>query len=247
MSPRAVLLDFGNTLVSEGPPPSRTDEEGARALETHLARRLFEGEAAQVTVTFLRLRREGIERARRTNVEQPSLLLLAAAFSALGLRAPSAADLEAALDAFFAAVDAGFEIVPGAGEALDALRAADFRLALVSNNTYERLISRALDRFGLRRRLDTFVHSSTFGVRKPDPRIFQAACEALGAEPRDCVHVGDLPLVDVAGARAAGMKAVLARVVPGPPPEAPGDAPEPDAVVEDLRRLPGIARALLAG
>ena len=47
------------------------------------------------------------------------------------------------------------------------------------------------------------------GVEKPDPRIFQIALERAGLEPSEAAYVGDLYSIDVLGARAAGLHAVL--------------------------------------
>jgi hypothetical protein len=44
-------------------------------------------------------------------------------------------------------------------------------------------------------------------VEKPQPEIFQKACEMLRKDPAECVYVGDAFEVDVVGAKAAGMQA----------------------------------------
>jgi len=243
---RAVLLDFGNTLVAEVSAIEAYDPAAAPVLEAHLSRRLADHDATKVVARFLRLRREGVERARRTLVEEPAAAHLRAAFERGGLHAPAREEVEAALDAFFAKEEAAYRMVPGALEAVESLRREGLRLGLVSNNTYHPPIARTLERLGLRPHFDVLVSSSALGLRKPDPRIFRAASDYLGVAPEDCVHVGDLPFVDVAGARAAGMKCVLARVVRALGSELPPEGPEPDAVLEDLRRLPEVALALLA-
>jgi putative hydrolase of the HAD superfamily len=46
-------------------------------------------------------------------------------------------------------------------------------------------------------------------VEKPDPAIFRAALQKLGVAPSEAIHVGDLPAVDFAGARAAGIHGIL--------------------------------------
>ena len=51
--------------------------------------------------------------------------------------------------------------------------------------------------------------SAELGAAKPDPAIFRAALERLGAAAEDAVHVGDSVEHDVAGARAAGLEAIL--------------------------------------
>jgi putative hydrolase of the HAD superfamily len=53
------------------------------------------------------------------------------------------------------------------------------------------------------------VDSHSEGLRKPDPVIFQRACGRIGVEPADCLYAGDLPDIDVDGARGAGLEAVL--------------------------------------
>jgi putative hydrolase of the HAD superfamily len=53
------------------------------------------------------------------------------------------------------------------------------------------------------------VVSAEVGVQKPDPRIFGAALTALRRTAEESLFVGDSIEVDVAGARAAGLRAVL--------------------------------------
>ncbi len=45
------------------------------------------------------------------------------------------------------------------------------------------------------------------GVAKPHPSIFQAACAAANAPPRQVLHLGDDLDTDVDGALAAGLQA----------------------------------------
>jgi putative hydrolase of the HAD superfamily len=56
---------------------------------------------------------------------------------------------------------------------------------------------------------ETVVDSSLVGVEKPDPQIFRIALERMGLGPEHAVFCGDLPAVDVEGARAAGLRPVL--------------------------------------
>jgi putative hydrolase of the HAD superfamily len=81
------------------------------------------------------------------------------------------------------------------------------RLAVVSN--WDVSLHDVLERTGLRRLVDAVVISAELGVAKPDPAIFRAALERLGADAAGAVHVGDSLEADVAGARAAGLEAVL--------------------------------------
>jgi putative hydrolase of the HAD superfamily len=60
---------------------------------------------------------------------------------------------------------------------------------------------------GIMALFDVIVESSKAGIRKPDPRIYQIACEKLGVEPSGCVYLDDLG-VNCKPAAELGMKAI---------------------------------------
>ena len=91
--------------------------------------------------------------------------------------------------------------------ALSALSEMGYRLAVVSNA--DGRVEALLERRGLRDHFEFVIDSHVFGAEKPDPRIFLAATERLELAPSVCLYVGDLYPVDVLGARAAGLEAVL--------------------------------------
>ena len=68
---------------------------------------------------------------------------------------------------------------------------------------------RDLDGAGFSGLFETVVDSHLVGVEKPDPAIFRIALERMNAPPEPAVFLGDVPAVDVVGARAAGLTAVL--------------------------------------
>jgi len=129
----------------------------------------------------------------------------------------------------------GVHVVPDAVATLDALRAAGVRVGLCSNAPYRvRSLHEQLDHVGLRPHLDAVTFSAEVGWRKPAPQIFGAALAALGVDAGSTVMVGDSPREDVAGAKRAGLRAVLYAPVGTPP--ASGSTP-PDARVEALSDL----------
>jgi putative hydrolase of the HAD superfamily len=91
--------------------------------------------------------------------------------------------------------------------ALDRARASGLRLAIVSNS--EGMLPQLLAHVGLADRFELVVDSHHEGVRKPDPEIFRRALHRLGIAPEEAVYLGDIPGVDVVGANAAGIDAVL--------------------------------------
>lgn len=98
-------------------------------------------------------------------------------------------------------------VPPDVEPALDALRALRLRLVVVSNANGT--LKAHMDRVGLSRYFDRVLDSADEGVEKPDPRFFEIALARSGALRDTTVHVGDLYHVDVMGARAAGLEAVL--------------------------------------
>ena len=54
---------------------------------------------------------------------------------------------------------------------------------------------------------DVVIESSKIGIRKPDPRIYQIACDQLGIAPNEAVFLDDLG-VNLKPARAMGMSTI---------------------------------------
>jgi putative hydrolase of the HAD superfamily len=136
--------------------------------------------------------------------------------------------LDDVLEALLAAIR--FRAYPEVPDVLARLRESGARLAVVSN--WDVSLHDVLERTGLRPLVDAVVISAELGVAKPDPAIFRAALDRLGAAAEGAVHVGDSLEHDVAGARAAGLEAVLV---------ARNGAAAPDAVrtVRSLAELVG--------
>jgi putative hydrolase of the HAD superfamily len=96
---------------------------------------------------------------------------------------------------------------PEAAPSLRLAREAGLGAAVISNSNGT--IRSVLETLGLGQHLDFVIDSAEVGVEKPDPRIFRLALDRLGLDPPDAVYVGDMYSVDVRGARAVGLEAVL--------------------------------------
>jgi putative hydrolase of the HAD superfamily len=99
-----------------------------------------------------------------------------------------------------------FSDAPGA---LAVARSRGARVIVVSN--WDVSLPDVLARVGLAPLLDGVLTSAGTGARKPSPEIFTAALSVAGAAPEQALHVGDSLEEDVAGARAAGIEAILLR------------------------------------
>ena len=123
------------------------------------------------------------------------------------------------------------DIRPQMVEALRRCKAA-FRVACITNNM------KAGEGPGMARSpekakavaeiLSLFEHvleSSKIGLRKPEPRIYQHACDLLGVPPDRCIYLDDLG-INLKPARALGMRTI--KVV------------DPDVAIDELQAMVGI-------
>lgn len=95
---------------------------------------------------------------------------------------------------------------PDVREQLQSVRALGYHNYILSNNYPE--LSNVMEGMGLAAYFDGIFTSGAIGYEKPRPEIFHYAKKAAG-EPGLCVMVGDNPIADIEGGRAAGMKTVL--------------------------------------
>jgi putative hydrolase of the HAD superfamily len=141
--------------------------------------------------------------------------------------------VETAIDEFRSARRQTQLVDPSADAVVREL-ARDYRLALVTNGApdvqREKLTHTTLAPF-----FAATIISGEIGIGKPDPRIFEAALAALALGPEDAVMIGDSLARDVAGAHAAGLRAIWidrgAREVVSAP------VPVPDARVTALSEV----------
>ncbi len=99
-----------------------------------------------------------------------------------------------------------YRFFPDLRPALDLLK-EKYLLGLITNGwlEYQKEKLRAL---GLEDHFQTVVVSTEVGWSKPDPRIFQSACQRLSIEPSEAVMAGDNPKLDGEGALGAGLHSV---------------------------------------
>ncbi|MGD2101888.1 MAG: HAD-IA family hydrolase [Acidimicrobiia bacterium] len=132
--------------------------------------------------------------------------LIAAAFTSVGL----STDDVIALTANFREVfldPAAWVIYDDTEDALTRLSSHGWRHVIVSNHVPE--LPRLVTNLGLANHFEDIVTSAAVGYEKPHPEIFRLATSGLVLS--DVVMVGDNPIADVVGARAAGIKTFLVR------------------------------------
>ncbi len=221
---KAVLFDAGNTLLFLD--HDRMAAAVGAALGVPLDPARLSGAADHASREAERARGVDRDRAR---------VYLEALFTGAGVPAARMDEVRSCLERLHGENHLWCRLATGTREALDRLRSAGLRLGVISNS--DGRVEEALIAAGLRDCFDVVLDSALVGVEKPDPAIFRAALGALGIAPAEALYVGDLYEVDVIGARAVGMEAVL--LVP--------DATGPGPDCRRISSLTALADDLLNG
>lgn len=198
---KAVLFDAGNTLIYLD--HERMAAEVGAALGLPITAAALDRSVGGATRA---VEADGGVAAGRSDRER-ARVYLEALFAGAGVPADRMEEVARTLRRLHAEWHLWCRTMPGTAEALDRLRAAGLRLAVVSNS--DGRVEEALAAAGILDRFELVLDSALVGVEKPDPAIFRAALGALGVAPGEALYVGDLYDVDVVGARAAGIEAVL--------------------------------------
>ncbi len=196
--PRAVFLDAGNTIVF-------LDHQAvADVVSAHghpvsaSALREVEGSAKR---RYEALMRQGVSH------EDGWGLYLVTLLAAAGLGETHARAMVAPLRRAHDAFNLWRRTPEGLHAALGRLREAGIHVSVVSNS--EGALPALFEKVGLAPFIVEVIDSHHEGVRKPDPELFRRALARTGQSAAQSVYLGDIPGVDVAGAHAAGMRAVL--------------------------------------
>lgn len=99
---------------------------------------------------------------------------------------------------------------PGCLNALRTFRDRGYRIGLISGCSPE--VPSIWKDTALASVIDAAVFTCVAGARKPDPRVYQQACQRLAVQPSECLYVGDGTSGELTGALRVGMHPVLMRV-----------------------------------
>jgi len=97
-------------------------------------------------------------------------------------------------------------LVDGVCDLLRDVEALGMPMGVVSNSSFAgRTLERELEIQGIRGYFRFVISSADYGVRKPDPLIFEVALRRLGMDSQRVWFAGDNVGYDVIGARQAGI------------------------------------------
>ncbi|KAI0675043.1 HAD hydrolase subfamily IA REG-2-like protein [Trametes maxima] len=133
----------------------------------------------------------------------------------------------------------GYKLYDDALPALTSLKKMGCFTGLVSNT--DARMRDVIQDLGLLPQFDAIFLSEEEGVEKPSHEIFRRACDRLGVEASETLHVGDELDCDYHGARASGLQALLIR---RPGPEGDEEHKEPGEDVTNVAVVPSLAHVV---
>ncbi len=234
----AVVFDLGGTLLDFNPdrlPWLDWERAGLANAYAYLSARGYQIEERALIGEFIDDLPERWERATQGGENLCLGAVMREACAACGIE-PTPAEIKEAVARYIELLDARVVPYDDTVDTLERLRAAGYRIGLVSNTMWPaRYHHQELQRFGLHPYFDHTVFSSDVGVWKPQPGIYLLSLGALDVPAKEAVFVGDMPAHDIVGAKEVGMRAVYKQNVSFRP-----DGVGPDAVIEHLSELPGL-------
>jgi len=204
---KAVFFDAAGTLFETREPVGETYAQMARAYGV-------DASAEAVEAGFRRSFRDASPLAFGPGLNSNELrgrerewwhALVAKTFAGIGQFADFEAYFSSLFDFF--ADPANWVADPEALPTLKTLRERGLTVGVISN--FDHRVYRILKGLGLGRWFDSVTISSEAGFAKPSARLFEAALERHRLAPHEALHVGDSAHLDLAGASAAGLAAVL--------------------------------------
>ena len=100
-----------------------------------------------------------------------------------------------------------YTLFPEVPETVRRLHDAGYKLCVVSNFSWD--LPQLVDALGIGAYMTSAITSARVGYRKPHPRMFEAAVQALDADPLSSLFVGDTYQDDVMGPTSLGFEAIL--------------------------------------
>lgn len=210
---RGVIFDFDYTLARPSAPMVELWEEGARTCQTYLESQgleLFPGFWEQVLEArrFAQQKSEEEEEEHIAN-DTMSFLLQFCGYPASKMDEQV---LKTSVDLFYAPEMTGWEVLPGVTDALETLRAAGLKLAVIANYPCERVFQRTMDYLQLRPYFNMALCSASFEWRKPRAEIFEQPLKQWDMYPYEVAVIGDNLQEDISGGLKLGAMTVRAQV-----------------------------------
>jgi len=245
---QGIIFDFDDTLARLTRPLEQLMAEGAKAADAYMRSTgmALPDDFWHNIVEARRFAQEKSEEEQEEHIADDAMSFLLQFFGYPASKMNPEV-LKRAVDIFYAPEMTAWQLNPGAVQLLKTLHAENYKLAVIANYNNDRAFQRTIDYMGLRPYLDVCLASASVEFRKPDEKIYAPILERWEALPYEVVVVGDSLLHDIKGGIELG--ALTVQCIIGANTQVAFDNQQvagqivPDAVIDDLAKLPAIIQA----
>lgn len=199
---KALVFDYGNTLIEFGP---RQVESCDRALSAAI-QHLFGGHEYERLSEFQHHERRAPYSGEfhENDLRAITRRLVQRLYEV----DPTEDQIDELLEVRFQAMTSAVQVQQHVHDLLERL-SKQYRLGLISNYPCSRSIRHSLQQHRLERWFEAVVVSADHGRVKPHPSLFAALTQQMNLDPATVLFVGDNWLGDIQGAKRFGMRAAL--------------------------------------
>jgi len=202
----AILFDLGSTLIYFNAEWSDVLPSLNQALLNALQQSGLQLEGSGFIEKYEQRIRAYYAQRDTEFLEYTTNAAVRATLEELGFEAVPGPIVTSAIASMYAVSQSHWQPETDARPTLETLRQRGYRLGIISNAADDRDVQTLIDKAEVRPFFDVILTSAAEGIRKPNPRIFQIALDALGGvAPERAAMVGDTLGADILGARNAGL------------------------------------------
>jgi len=236
---KAVFFDLGYTLINFDGDFNREVKESYRVLANSLRKARLPISAHDFAQRFSDVMGE-YNRSRDIDlIERPVEQFLRQVLIEQNVIQQPPEIIQNALEEMYRFTEKFWQLEPDALGTLKQLRAAGYRLGLITNAASADNANRLIDQSKLRPYFEIILISAVEKIRKSDVRIFQRALGEMNLNAGEAIMVGDTLTADIQGAKNAGLRAVwLSRHARQPETIFTRFTTQPDAEIKSLSELP---------
>lgn len=204
----AIIFDLGNTLIYFNGEFDDVLVEAEQALAASLTTKVPGFNQREFIDLFHNKLLRYYHQRQMDYIEHTTFAILRSTCKEMGFPDINTLLLRDAMDKFYRVTQAYWFVEDDAIQTLSRLRDMGYILGAISNAGDDWDVQTLVDKAQIRDYFDVILSSASFGIRKPDKRIFNHVMSILRVEPDNVLMIGDTLGADILGANDVGIYSV---------------------------------------
>lgn len=206
--PRMIFFDYGGTILYE---PNLSPSDGVKEICKYITENPL-GLTVEQIIARVKACFDQMVEFKRMGAEVHQWQFMRLVYESMGLEFSLSYEELEGMEWNAASQGA---VVPHADEMLQYLHQKGIRTGVISNLGWSgKALTERINRLLPDNHFEYIIASSEYGVRKPNPLLFEVALQKAKLSADEVWFCGDTPSADIVGAHRAGMFPVLYRGEP---------------------------------